>query len=107
MSAGHSMLCPYDCKGKGQACLPCPHLKVEDEEGDVVFLGATGIVAGEIGDGMEQGVDETGGRKIKIRFEESCTARLAKFLLRRILGFKDAVGAEQAAVARTHGDFHG
>jgi hypothetical protein len=38
--------------------LPCPHLEVEEKEGDVVFLRAVGIVTekiGDAGDAMEEG----------------------------------------------------
>jgi hypothetical protein len=51
----------------GSRSLP---LKVEDEEGNVVLLRAGGVVAGKTGDALEEGVGETRGRNIALRFQK-------------------------------------
>ena len=46
-------------------------LKVEDEAGNVVLLRAGGVVAGKTSDVVEEGVSETSGRDIELRFQEA------------------------------------
>ena len=64
-------------------------------------------MAGEIGDAVEKGVGETSGGNIELRFKKFFAARLAEFLLRRILGLENAICAEQAAISGSYADFHG
>jgi len=45
-------------------------LKVEDQEGNVVLLRPGGVVAGKIGDSVEEGVSETRSRNIALRFQK-------------------------------------
>src|SRR4029077_4360291 len=81
-------------------------LKVEDEEGNVVFLRAGGVVARKTGDVVEEGVSETSGRDIEPRFQEFPAACLAEFLLHGVLGFEESVRVEQTAISGTNADFH-
>src|SRR5437773_9604528 len=72
---------------EGERCVQRGLLKVEDEDGNVVFLRAGGVVAGKTGDVVEEGVSETGGRDIELRFQEFFAACLAEFFLRGVRMF--------------------
>src|SRR5258708_36723547 len=51
-------------------------LEVEDKEGNVVFLCATGVVTGKAGDFVEKGVGERSGRNISLGLP-ACAQRIS------------------------------
>src|SRR5260370_12885748 len=87
-------------------CSRSVFLEVEDEEGNVVLLRAAGVVAGKTGDAVDEGVGETSGRNIALRFQEFFAARFAEFFLRRVLCYEDSVRVEQTAISGTNAEFH-
>ena len=82
-------------------------LEVEDKESNVVLLRAAGVVARKNGDAFEEGVGETRGRNIALRFQKLFAPRLAEFFPSSVLGFEDAVRVEQTAISGGKANFRG
>jgi len=81
-------------------------LEIEDEQGDVVLLCASGAEAGKCRDAGKKIVGKTSGREMPMGLQELFAARLAKFFSRSVTGFEDSIGVEETTVSAANSNFY-